>query len=519
MAVMECSAGSLSGISSEHCAHLHLLPHRQFSWVRTADPSQANTSSLARAKDGGRRPLWREPCEGDKKKTMQTIPSRRWHPADPSAAPPRQDRRRATNPATHHGSACIRRCRHGNRKSKELERMRSLHMCAVCQARSRALLSSWQQNTLLRPVRRRSRVIFSSGNADHRVIGSMQITDNVPLAAENHGHAAGHLSSHPGQSRQLRPRKYIIPPGSLNQRLPKRLQHLLDDRRFRLLVFTVITDVGLRTNKQLVRNVGRRLALAGKRDGSAAGAATLALRLGYLRGQKRGRAWEALHQRCVPHGRLPTEMEVFKAVKADGLHVDLSAGLGRDSSPTARADVSTWSTPRWTKYYNLVLSTWLRRHHARSSLAHPPTGIGTSLKPPPTSDLRQLHQLLACVRRLQQTRGFKPNGVTGAIILKCWIRCLSEPPRATDHHSTWASVHDLTELFERTAELLSDTPLPGRDSTASTGCPANLNDKGYKLHIRPIGKMFVSAFRDKGRHDLVEKVLDWMRVRRSAARP
>jgi hypothetical protein len=66
--------------------------------------------------------------------------------------------------------------------------------------------------------------------------------------------------------------------------------------------------------------------------------------------------------------------------------------------------------------------------------------------------------------------------------------------------------------------MISKQRLFQRDPIGPSASSASLDGEAYQKHIRPIGKMFLRAFRDRERHDLAEKVLDWMRKQRSTAR-
>ncbi len=273
---------------------------------------------------------------------------------------------------------------------------------------------------------------------------------------------------------------------------------------------------------------------------SSAGAARLALRLGYVKGRRRGPAWEDLHQvEVIQQGRLPSEDRVRKAMALDVRSELVLPRRAKVKSSISRSDSKSWMEERWTIYYNTLLDRYLTRAGGKPTSGfrispppdtHPPARSGhdpprppsrTPLPvPPPSLDLRPLSRLVLVIEKLRNTRGFEPNGVTAAILLKCWIRCLSVQPVVKDHHGLWSGGKDLWDLFEKTEMVVK-----GMDRRSSKSLPAVTDNKvvleslltnstnvvDYKTHIRPIGRMFVKAFRGKGRHDMSGKVMAWMR--------
>lgn len=263
--------------------------------------------------------------------------------------------------------------------------------------------------------------------------------------------------------------------------------------------------------------------------------------MGYIKGHRRGPTWEELHQlEVVRHGRLPSENRVWKAMTLDASSKPVLPKLPKVSSKIARCNSSSWTEERWTIYYNTLLDRYLTRAGSRTTsrfrTSHPPD---TDLParsghdpprppkrsplpvPPPSLDLRPLSRLVRLIEKLRDTRGFQPNGVTAAILLKCWIRCLSVEPIVQDHHGLWSGGRDLWELFKRTEMVVHS--MDGQSSHRLPAItehnitlrapflgPATIVD--YCTHIRPIGRMFIKAFRGKARHDLTKKVIHWMRA-------
>ncbi len=337
--------------------------------------------------------------------------------------------------------------------------------------------------------------------------------------------------------------------------IPNEIMALLRRRHYRQAVFCVLRDPALRQTPKVVRKLGRALARAGAGTGVAAdGVAVLALRLGFAGVQRRGPAWDALHDEIfVRQGRLPTYEGVLAAIRKDAVAngrqcptaEDVLQRLRRESG-YAQPRTSGRSQAEYTRYFNTVLSRWLRMktfpaisvrrapqpvrsghdppgnplRSAKLKSKAPPRPLDKErsqarrIRPLPTLDLRQLARLLGLIQKLVSGRSFRPDAVTAALVIKCWVRCLSVPPRMQDHHALWAGTQELEALWDRV-----------RDGLGSGGSGLGVGHAGanaveetlqYARHVRPIGNVFLKAFRRLNCSERAESVLDWMKDCRRA---
>ncbi|KAK4690080.1 hypothetical protein P7C73_g61, partial [Tremellales sp. Uapishka_1] len=154
---------------------------------------------------------------------------------------------------------------------------------------------------------------------------------------------------------------------------------------------------------------------------------------------------------------------------------------------------------RLTQYYNMHL-THLLVHPSSPFPLQNPTTTKTQIVGPSES-LAQLRHLLKTIDKLERHRGFRPDEVTGNIIIKCLMRCSfglasdrnrSGSRRKTpDNHFGIREIRAVFELVARTVEASGTVD--------------------YRLHIRPFAKTLATAL--ENRHDGEGKrlVVAWMK--------